>query len=74
MMDANQGEFLQSLYTFLPCGRDKGLIKIGIVWDVDQAIEWSKKLAKYNLWFIEEPTAPYVKASWSPTSAELEHR
>lgn len=28
------------------------------VWDVDQAIEWSKKLAKYNLWFIEEPTAP----------------
>jgi len=28
------------------------------VWDVDQAIEWSKKLAHNNLWFIEEPTAP----------------
>jgi L-fuconate dehydratase len=29
-----------------------------IVWDVQQAIDWCKKLAKYNLWFIEEPTAP----------------
>lgn len=28
------------------------------VWDVDQAIEWCKKLSKFNLWFIEEPTAP----------------
>ncbi|CAD6578275.1 MAG: hypothetical protein CYPHOPRED_000492 [Cyphobasidiales sp. Tagirdzhanova-0007] len=28
------------------------------VWDVDQAIEWCKRLSKHNLWFIEEPTAP----------------
>ncbi|KAL7008146.1 hypothetical protein EMMF5_002328 [Cystobasidiomycetes sp. EMM_F5] len=30
------------------------------VWDVSEAIEWCKKLSKYNLWFIEEPTAPML--------------
>ena len=28
------------------------------IWDVDQAIEWMKPLAKYNLTWIEEPTSP----------------
>ena len=27
-------------------------------WDVDQAIEWMKPMAKYNLLWIEEPTSP----------------
>jgi hypothetical protein len=28
------------------------------VWDVDEAIDWMKKLAQFKPWFIEEPTAP----------------
>lgn len=27
-------------------------------WDVDQAIEWLKPLAKFDPWWIEEPTSP----------------
>jgi L-fuconate dehydratase len=28
------------------------------IWDVDQAIEWMKPLAKFDPWWIEEPTSP----------------
>lgn len=28
------------------------------VWDVPQAIEWMKRLAKFKPWWIEEPTSP----------------
>ena len=28
------------------------------VWDVDQAIEWMRRMAKFNPWWIEEPTSP----------------
>ena len=28
------------------------------IWDVDEAIEWMKPLAKFNPWWIEEPTSP----------------
>src|SRR5437867_5606353 len=28
------------------------------IWDVDQAIEWMKKLAVFNPYWIEEPTSP----------------
>lgn len=28
------------------------------VWDVDQAIEWMKPLARFQPWWIEEPTSP----------------
>lgn len=28
------------------------------VWDVPQAIEWIDHLAKFNPWFVEEPTSP----------------
>jgi L-fuconate dehydratase len=28
------------------------------IWDVDQAIEWMKSLAKFQPWWIEEPTSP----------------
>jgi len=28
------------------------------VWDVPQAIEWMKQLAKFKPWWIEEPTSP----------------
>ncbi|WVQ65308.1 uncharacterized protein L199_003484 [Kwoniella botswanensis] len=28
------------------------------LWDVDEAIEYMPKLARFNLWFIEEPTSP----------------
>jgi L-fuconate dehydratase len=28
------------------------------IWDVDQAIEWMKELARFNPWWIEEPTSP----------------
>jgi L-fuconate dehydratase len=28
------------------------------VWDVDQAIEWMKELARFDPWWIEEPTSP----------------
>src|SRR3989440_12590375 len=27
------------------------------IWDVDQAIEWMKPLARFNPWWIEEPTS-----------------
>jgi L-fuconate dehydratase len=28
------------------------------VWDVDQAIAWMKELARFDPWWIEEPTSP----------------
>ena len=28
------------------------------IWDVDQAIDWMKPLAKFDPWWIEEPTSP----------------
>ncbi len=28
------------------------------IWDVDQAIDWMKPLARFNPWWIEEPTSP----------------
>jgi L-fuconate dehydratase len=28
------------------------------VWDVDQAVTWMKQLARFNPWWIEEPTSP----------------
>jgi L-fuconate dehydratase len=28
------------------------------IWDVDQAIEWMKELARFNPYWIEEPTSP----------------
>jgi L-fuconate dehydratase len=28
------------------------------VWDVDQAIAWMRELARFNPWWIEEPTSP----------------
>jgi L-fuconate dehydratase len=28
------------------------------VWEVDQAIEWMRKLAEFEPWFIEEPVSP----------------
>lgn len=28
------------------------------IWDVNQAIEWMKQLAKFKLLWIEEPTSP----------------
>ena len=28
------------------------------IWDVDQAIEWMKPLARFQPWWIEEPTSP----------------
>ncbi len=28
------------------------------VWDVPQAIEWMKELARFKPWWIEEPTSP----------------
>ena len=28
------------------------------IWDVDQAIEWMEPLAKFDPWWIEEPTSP----------------
>lgn len=28
------------------------------IWDVDQAIDWMKDLARFNPWWIEEPTSP----------------
>ena len=34
------------------------MIDANQTWDVSEAIEWVKKLARYNVWFIEEPTSP----------------
>ncbi len=28
------------------------------VWEVSEAVEWMKELARFNPWFIEEPTSP----------------
>jgi L-fuconate dehydratase len=28
------------------------------VWEPDEAIEWMKSLAEFDLWFLEEPTSP----------------
>ena len=41
------------------CGPDVNLmIDANQVWEIDQAIDWVKKLAFVNPWFIEEPTSP----------------
>lgn len=41
------------------CGPDVNLmIDANQVWEVDEAIEWVKKLSFVNPWFIEEPTSP----------------
>lgn len=37
---------------------NKLMVDANQIWDVDQAIEWMKPLAKYNLTWIEEPTSP----------------
>jgi L-fuconate dehydratase len=34
------------------------MIDANQVWDVPQAIEWVRQLAKFRPWFIEEPTSP----------------
>jgi L-galactonate dehydratase len=34
------------------------MIDVNQLWDVDEAIEYVKKLADLKLWFIEEPTSP----------------
>ena len=34
------------------------MIDANQVWEVDQAIDWVKKLSFVNPWFIEEPTSP----------------
>ncbi len=40
-------------------GPDRGLMMdANQVWDVDQAIAWMKELARFNPWWIEEPTSP----------------
>ena len=41
------------------CGPDVRLmIDANQVWEVDQAIDWVRRLAFVELWFIEEPTSP----------------
>ncbi|KAI0227648.1 Mitochondrial enolase superfamily member 1 [Lamellibrachia satsuma] len=37
---------------------NKLMVDANQIWDIDQAIEWMKPLAKYNLTWIEEPTSP----------------
>ena len=40
-------------------GPDRALmIDANQVWDVDQAIEWTNALARFNLLWVEEPTSP----------------
>lgn len=42
-------------------GYDKGntlMVDANQVWSVPQAIEYMKKLAEFEPWFIEEPTSP----------------
>ncbi|KAF2104991.1 enolase C-terminal domain-like protein [Rhizodiscina lignyota] len=34
------------------------MVDVNQLWDVDEAIEYMKKLADLRLWFIEEPTSP----------------
>jgi L-fuconate dehydratase len=34
------------------------MIDANQVWDVPQAIEWIRELAKFDPWFVEEPTSP----------------
>lgn len=36
----------------------KVMVDANQVWDVQQAIEWMKPLADFDLWWIEEPTSP----------------
>jgi L-fuconate dehydratase len=36
----------------------KLMIDANQIWEVDQAIEWTNKLAHVSPWFIEEPTSP----------------
>lgn len=58
MMDANQGKNMAFSFKMRFRRLKSWAPLFTTVWDVDQAIEWCKKLAKFNLWFIEEPTAP----------------
>src|SRR5262249_25481967 len=40
-------------------GRDGRLmVDANQVWEVDQAIEWVRALARFDLWWIEEPVHP----------------
>lgn len=34
------------------------MVDVNQLWDVDEAIEYTKQLADVKLWFIEEPTSP----------------
>jgi L-fuconate dehydratase len=36
----------------------KLMVDANQVWDVDQAITWMRELARFDLWWIEEPTSP----------------
>jgi L-fuconate dehydratase len=36
----------------------KLMVDANQVWEVDEAIEWSRALLAYDLWWIEEPTSP----------------
>lgn len=36
----------------------KLMVDANQVWDVDQAIEWTKPLAQFRPWWLEEPTSP----------------
>lgn len=40
-------------------GQDcKLMLDANQVWEADEAIEWMKELARFDPWFIEEPTSP----------------
>lgn len=36
----------------------KLMVDANQIWDVNQAIDWMKELARFNPWWIEEPTSP----------------
>ncbi len=36
----------------------KLMVDANQIWDVDQAIEWIKRLAPFDPWWVEEPTSP----------------
>jgi len=36
----------------------KLMVDANQIWDVDQTIDWMKELARFNPWWIEEPTSP----------------
>lgn len=37
---------------------NKLMIDANQIWDVEQAIDWTKKLSEFNIHWIEEPTSP----------------